>query len=145
MSIIKQQIFLTILSIFFMNVASNAQQALFGGQQIISPEIGEDHSVTFRFVAPNADSIQVTGDFLPTVKMQTPYGEMDAPGKADLVKGENGIWTYKTQSLSSELYSYSFIVDGLTTTDPSNPFLIRDVASVTNIFINLSEFVPELF
>jgi len=33
------------------------------------------------------------------------------------------------------LYSYSFIIDGCTTTDPNNPFIVRDVASVTNIFI----------
>jgi enterochelin esterase family protein len=33
------------------------------------------------------------------------------------------------------LYSYSFIIDGFKTTDPNNPFIVRDVASVMNIFI----------
>src|SRR5690606_32656240 len=50
-------------------------------------------------------------------------------------KDDQGVWTYKSEPLKPELYGYSFIVDGFTTTDPNNPFLIRDVASVTNILI----------
>ncbi len=114
---------------------TSGQQALFGGNQIVSPEIHEDNSVSFRLFAPMADSVQITGDFLPTVKTQTPYGEMDLPGKADLVKEDNGVWTFTSKVLDPELYSYSFIVNGLNMTDPGNPFLIRDVASVTNVFI----------
>lgn len=121
------------ISIFQSEVV--AQEALFGAQQITSPEIHDDSSVTFRFVAPNAKSVKVTGDFLPTEKMETPRGPMDGPGKADLVKDDKGVWSFTSTSLSPELYSYSFIVDGLKVTDPNNPFLIRDVASVTNVFL----------
>jgi len=121
-----------ILSIF---ASANAQEALFGNQPILSPEIHGDKSVTFRFLAPNADSVQVTGDFLPTVKAESPFGMVDAPGKAHLVKDGKGIWSYTTGPLNPELYNYSFVVDGLSSIDPNNPFLIRDVASVTNIFI----------
>ena len=117
------------------SVTLKAQEALFRAQQIISPDIHDDSSVTFRLFAPNAESVQITGDFLPTVKMETPMGEMDGPGKADLVKDENGVWVYRSEVLKPELYNYSFIIDGFTTTDPNNPFLIRDVASATNIFI----------
>ncbi|WP_373398186.1 alpha/beta hydrolase-fold protein [Algoriphagus halophilus] len=114
---------------------SYAQEALFGTQQITSPEIHEDGSVTFRFFAPEAEKIEVTGDFLPTVKVETPRGMMDAPGKAELLKDDKGVWSFTSQPLSPELYNYSFIIDGLRSTDPNNPFLIRDVASITNIFI----------
>ncbi len=126
--------FLVILLVLI-GVNSHAQEALFGGQSIVSPEINKDNTVTFRLQAPFADSVFVTGDFLPTVKISTPRGEMDGPGKAALTKDENGIWVYKTGKLAPELYSYSFVVDGLGIKDPSNPFLIRDVASVTNIFL----------
>jgi len=113
-----------------------AQQALWGGQEIVSPEINPDNTVTFRYVAPKAIRVQVTGDFLPSEKVQTPMGEFDGPGFADLVEGENGLWEFTTPfSLTPELYSYSFIVDGLKTHDPNNVYQIRDVASVTNIFI----------
>lgn len=112
-----------------------AQQALWGGTQIVSPEIHKDHSVTFRFLAPNADTVRITGDFLPTEKMKTQWGEFEVPGKALLSKDDKGIWTFTSAPLKSDLYSYSIIVDGLTVTDPNNVYLIRDVASVFNIFI----------
>lgn len=50
-----------------------AQQALWGGSKIVSPEVNQDNTVTFRFVAPKAIKVQVTGDFLPTRKIQTPF------------------------------------------------------------------------
>ncbi len=131
----KSKLFLLVVFVLSTGASLFAQQALFGGQQIVSPEISADNAVTFRLVAPDAQSVLVTGDFLPSEKVQSPMGEMDAPGKAELEKDENGVWSFTSEPLSSELYSYSFIVDGFTTTDPNNPFLIRDVASVTNIFI----------
>ena len=130
----KRKLFL-LFSLTFSVAVVFAQQALFGGQQIISPEIHEDHSVTFRLNAPDAESVMVTGDFLPTEKVQTPMGEMEGPGKAEMIKNDKGIWTYTSEPLKSELYDYSFIIDGFTTTDPSNPYLIRDIASVSNYFI----------
>jgi enterochelin esterase family protein len=126
---------LFLFSAFLLAFVTHAQEALFRAQNIISPEIHADNTVSFRIHAPNATAVQITGDFLPTAKMDTPMGQMDGPGKASLTKIENGVWEFKTEPLGPELYNYSFIVDGLTTTDPSNPFLIRDVASVTNIFI----------
>ena len=131
----KKQTLLLVVSIIFMHMSTYSQQALWGGQEIISPEINDDNSVTFRLFAPEVTAVQITGDFLPTEKMQTPYGEMDAPGKAELTKDEKGVWSYTTNTLTPELYGYSFIIDGLTIADPNNPFLIRDVGTVTNIFL----------
>ncbi|WPR76832.1 esterase [Algoriphagus sp. NG3] len=131
----NKNLLLSFLLLFLIGITAQAQEALFGAQQITSPEIHEDSRVTFRMFAPNAEKVQVTGDFLPTVKMETPMGEMDGPGSADLTKDDKGIWSFTTESLDPELYSYSFIVDGLKITDPNNPFLIRDVASVTNVFL----------
>ena len=126
------------LSIAFLmiGVIAFAQQALFGGSQLVSPEIHPDNTVTFRLLAPKAVKVQITGDFLPKAKMQTERGLIDIPGTTDLVEKENGVWEYTTpEPLPSELYSYSFIVDGFKTNDPSNVFLNRDVKSITNIFI----------
>lgn len=112
-----------------------AQQALWGVPTIVSPEVNNDKTVTFRLNAPGAKRVQVTGDFLPTQKITTPYGVFDAPGFADLRKTENGLWEYTSPALAPELYSYSFVVDSLKMPDPSNVYQIRDVASITNIFI----------
>ncbi len=105
----------------------NAQEAIFRVNDIVSPEIAADNKVTFRVYAPNAKSVKVSGDFLP------PEGFM--PGAATMTRDAKGLWTYTTGALAPELYSYGFVLDSFRTTDPSNPFLVRDVASITNIFI----------
>lgn len=117
-------------------VPAMAQQAIWGVPQVKSPEVNVDKTVTFRLLAPDAKDVKVTGDFLPAEKIQTPKGEFDAPGSAALTKGDNGMWEFTTTGpLDPELYSYSFIIDGFKTTDPSNVFIIRDTASVTNVFL----------
>ena len=127
------------ISIILFSISSFAQQALWGGQDIISPEIHPDNTVTFRFSAPKAIQVKVTGDFLPPTKSKVKFGdnemEMESAGIADMVEGENGIWEFTSDVLAPELYSYNFIVDGITVKDPNNVYMIRDVASVTNIFI----------
>ena len=118
-----------ILALFIINISAFAQQALWGQQNIVSPEIHENNTVTFRLKAPKAIKVEVTGDFLPT-------GKNGDAGKASLTENKDGVWEFTTnEPLASELYSYSFIVDGLKTQDPSNVYMIRDVASVTNVFI----------
>jgi enterochelin esterase family protein len=115
---------------------TSAQQALFGGQNIISPEIHSDNRVTFRLQASQANSVKVTGDFLPTQRRETGSGTIDVPGTAALAKNAQGVWEYTTpQALQPELYSYTFIIDGARVTDPNNVYMIRDVASVTSVFI----------
>lgn len=118
------------------SIGAMAQQALWGAPQFKSPEVNADKTVTFRFHSPEATDVKVTGDFLPTQKIDTPYGQFDGPGSASLVKGDGGMWEYTTSApLSPELYSYSFIVNGVKINDPSNVFQIRDTGSVTNVFL----------
>lgn len=92
---------------------------------IISPEITETE-VTFRFMAPQADSVKITGGFTPTVKMKTQWGEMDVPSAVDMTKDENGLWSITMPAPEAELYTYSFIVDGVSLNDPNNILLQRD-------------------
>ena len=113
--------------LMLLNISTEAQQALFGGQEIISPEVNKNNTVTFRVNAPNAKEVKLSGDWMPA--------EGWTPGSVPIQKNDSGIWEYTTDVLEPELYSYSFSIDGFKTTDPNNPFLIRDVASVTNIFI----------
>lgn len=130
----KKILFLSVM--LLMCTFTFAQQALWGGAPVVSPEINANNTVTFRLKAPKAVKVQLTGDFLPTQKIKTPYGEFDAPGVANLTEGKDGVWEFTTpEPLKPELYSYSFIVDDLKMMDPSNVYMIRDVASVTNVFI----------
>lgn len=118
---------LIVIGLLVLSTAGFSQQALWGGEEIISPEIHEDNTVTFRFSAPNAKEVKVLGDWMPTKDWVITPEAME--------KNENGIWTYTTDKLLSDLYSYSFIVDSLSVKDPNNVYLIRDVASVKNVFI----------
>lgn len=129
----KKCIFSTCM--LLISLTTFAQQALWGGQNLISPELHSDKSVTFRYFAPNAKNVFVTGDFLAPQKVDSPYGKVDAPGSVELIKNGDGVWEFTSSTLSPELYSYTFIVDGIRTTDPNNVYLIRDVASLTNVFL----------
>lgn len=116
--------------------SASAQQALFGGQMPQSPEIHADKTVTFHCMAPEAHKVQITGDFLPTKKVDTPMGKYDMPGVADLKKDEKGVWSFTTTApLAPELYSYTMMVDGASVTDHLNVYTVRDIANVSNYFL----------
>lgn len=118
---------ITLASAALLQLASVAQEGLWGGPELVSPEIHENHSVTFRLEAPGAREVTLSGDWMPQ--------EGFIPGSVTMQKDENGTWSHTTGVLDPELYGYFFTVDGLRINDPGNPFLHRDIATVTNIFI----------
>jgi len=122
----KRQLFLILLA-GFIAVSANAQQLSAGRNQIISPEIHPDNTVTFRLNAPNATTVTLSGDWMTSEGFRRVTKEM--------VKGPDGIWNYTTEALSPELYTYSYNVDGISMKDPSYAHTIRDVANVMNYFI----------
>ncbi|MBR1414442.1 MAG: esterase [Prevotella sp.] len=101
-----------------------AQQALFDQNNLTSPEVNADGTVTFRLFAPKAVTAEVTGDFLP-----------EGQSSAAMKEGQGGVWTYTTPALPPEMYSYRFRVNGMDVLDPSNVYRCRDIASFQNIFI----------
>lgn len=130
------KIFALTLACVLSVVSLAAQQNLWQGEPLKSPEVNADGSVTFRFFAPEARQVKVTGDFLPEVKVRWEHGEAMVAGEAELKRGRDGVWEYRTEALKSELYFYSFIVDGMRDVrDPSNIYMMRDVGSQMNYFI----------
>lgn len=120
------------LAVFVIN--ANAQQNLFGGQDIKSAVVNPDNSVTFRFIAPDAKMVEVAGDFAEKAEAN-PIGGMVGTGLIPMTKDEKGVWTLTTKPLPSELYNYLFVVDGIATADPNNPYVYRDFATVSNVFV----------
>ena len=118
-------------------VSASAQEKLFQSANVQSPVVNADGTVTFSLFAPKAVKVEVTGDFLPTKKMEVPgFGTVEQPGVAQLKEGQDGVWTYTTDKLAPELYSYTFNIDGMTgVKDPANIYVNRDIVSFTNIFI----------
>ena len=85
----------------------------------MSPEVHADHTVTFRFRAPNAKVVNVTIEGSKPAAMQV---------------DEKGIWTYTTPALEPDIYGYTFNADGVTLMDPNNslmkPNLINNSSAV---------------
>lgn len=122
-----KRLFISIAAIVFACLAAQAQQALWSRSAVVSPQINDDGSVTFRLNAPETRKAIVAGDFTTREGKDIGFGEM--------TRNEQGVWEFTTPPLRSELYSYTFVVDGVRMCDPSNVYINRDVASVMNILI----------
>lgn len=118
---------LVILLVFFNVSIVLGQEAIFSSTEITSPTINEDHSVTFQIKAADANELFIMGDWLPK--------ENNKVKPIPMVKDTNGIWTYTSTPITSDLHTYNIIIDGLITTDPNNAFVMRDVSSIMNFFL----------
>ncbi len=76
---------------------------------VVSPQVEESGSVTFRLSAPEAKSVQVAGQW--------------PSGTVELTKDENGVWSATVENLPKGVWEYSFRVDGVSMIDPANASL----------------------
>jgi enterochelin esterase family protein len=79
--------------------------------------------VTFRILAPQAESVRVSGGDIPG----------NGPG-APMTKGENGIWEATLGPIAPGAYRYNFNVNGVTTIDPRNPSISESNNNVWSMF-----------
>lgn len=104
---------LVCMSVF---LGSFAQElANFRRVRIVSPEIGEDTTITFRIQAPQAKLVRLYGSWMPSFT-----------SSMNMFEDSAGIWSIRIPAPSPELYTYNFIVDGLVVYDGNNIFLQRD-------------------
>ena len=131
---------LILLSAILLGMTASAQQALFDSRSIESPVINADGTVTFRYQAPKAGKVTLSGDFLPVQHLEFEMNGQkmayDAPGVAELREGPGGVWEYTTPfAVEPEMYTYTFTVDGNQVIDPNNVFVNRDIASLTSVLL----------
>ena len=81
------------------------------GTSVVSPEVNDDHTVTFRLRGANVNSVTVSGTMF--------VGE-EAGRRIPLVKGADGIWSVTVGPLVPDIYIYSLQVDGVNIVDPAN-------------------------
>ena len=74
-----------------------------------------EQGITFRFNAPKARKVQVSASWLG-------YN----PAAAEMTQGQDGVWSVTLPLPAPELYTYNFVVDGVTMLDPVNVFVQRD-------------------
>ena len=129
---------LMIVAFCLTGMAAHAQQNLSWGQgpQVASPDVHADNTVTFNLIAPEAQKVQITGDFLPSKKVVFNGATFDAPADpVDLVKNDKGVWSFTTEALKPELYTYNMIVDGVKIIDPLNVYNIRDINNLFSVLL----------
>lgn len=90
----------------------------------LSPSIGTDGSVTFRFSAAQATSVEVKGSF------PNPY----QPETVKLARNSEGEWVGTSSPLMPDMYSYNIYVDGISAMDPGNAHFRRDAGRLSNTF-----------
>lgn len=88
-----------------------------------APLIAPDHTVTFRFKAPNAALVQLNAAV--SAQMAKPAGSTpasDNPGQWNMpmTKGPDGVWSLTIGPLEPDVYRYSFLLDGVRVLDLDN-------------------------
>lgn len=78
-----------------------------GARPVPSPEISADRHVTFRLRAPEAKSVELSGEFMRGASQP-------------LVKDADGVWSITVGPVAPEIYAYNFTIDGIKTIDPGN-------------------------
>lgn len=123
----KKIISLAVAAVLAFGAANSQELANFnfgGGAQTKSPEINGE-KVTFRLNANYATIVNLVGSW-----MDNAYGS-----GIPMQKGPNGIWEITVDTPSPEIYTYNFVVDGVSVNDPQNYFVQRDGTRYLNMLI----------
>lgn len=126
------------LNVFLLNLPALAQPAArtprgFGrqGPLVVSPEVTADRKVSFRILAPKAESVRLSAGDIPEVGQG-----------ADLAKGTNGVWEVTLGPIAPGAYRYNFAVDGVAVIDPRNPNTSESNENVWSlVYVPGSEFM----
>lgn len=77
----------------------------------ISPEVYDDHRVTFRVKAPDAREVLLSGSILLGLKTEKPI---------PFTKADDGLWNLTVGPMTPEIYYYKLLIDGMSVVDPAN-------------------------
>jgi len=107
-----------------------------GGAQappVVSPEVKSDRSVTFRILAPNAQSVRVSGGDMPQLAGGGRGADPAAPPRGQMTRGADGVWSVTVGPVDPGAYRYNFNVDGVTVIDPRNPSISESNTNVWSL------------
>ena len=85
------------------------------GANLVSPDVRDDGTVTFRLKAPDARTVALTGG---PILLAIGNGNTPIPFE----KGADGIWSLTVGPLKPNMYIYRLLVDGVAVVDPANTF-----------------------
>jgi enterochelin esterase family protein len=90
------------------------------GQQILSPIVHPDRTVTFNLRAPNALKVEVS---------------LESGQRFAMTKGEKDVWTVTTPALMPDIYGYTFRVDDVSMVDPLNGDMKSNALNPSNMVL----------
>jgi len=96
---------------------------------LLSHEVHPDRSVTFRFKDVSGAKVGLN---LEGVAKPIP-----------MVLGTGGVWSYTTQPLAPEIYSYSFLVGDQQRVDPENHLLIQSLVFSPSSLVEVPGEAPQ--
>ena len=105
-------------------------------EELRSPTVNKDHSVTLNLKSENAKKVEVSSD----LKFKESVGQAGPGGLGSfspMKKISNDVWTATSMPMLPGRYSYVLLVDGLYVLDPLNPF-IRQVPTTQGVNVRIN-------
>ncbi|MFN8259001.1 MAG: alpha/beta hydrolase-fold protein [Bacteroidales bacterium] len=112
------------LALVISTLTTYVQGQNFGQKPILSPEFLTDGKITFRCFAPEAKKVEISGNWMQG------WGT-----KVGLARNDTGMFELTIDALPSEIYTYSYFVDGVKTIDPNNASTVRDGTRYESSFL----------
>ncbi len=103
--------------VFFAIISVFTTLVMWANGYVVNP----NSTITFTIKAPKADTVKVAGSF--------------SRGGLEMIKDDSGVWSVTTDTIEADMQYYWFVVDGVKTIDPENPFTVRDEDMLFNILL----------
>jgi enterochelin esterase family protein len=103
---ITVQSFKAVLIAGMLNVSGIASGQPRSGPVVVSPQVKDDNTVVFQYLAPDAKEVKLSAQF---EKEPVP-----------MTRDASGIWSISVGPVKPDMYPYHFIVDGIRVADPRN-------------------------
>ena len=94
------------------NPQKNIENLVPYGANVISPEVKEDHTITFRLKAPQAKQVELTGGPILLA--------LKSKANIPFSKANDSTWTLTVGPIKPDIYVYRFVLDGVSIVDPNN-------------------------
>jgi enterochelin esterase-like enzyme len=120
-----------------------------GGPAVVSPQIQADGRVTFRLLAPQAQSVTVSGDVNGGLVADAsappapapPAGGRGGTPAVTMTKGGNGVWEGTTvRAVKPGAWRYTFNVDGMPAIDVRNTRTSPSQTQVNSLLVVPGDF-----
>ncbi len=99
-----------------------------------SPEVDAQGKVTFRLYAPQAQQVKLQAEGRDATPGITPEQLKTESERSSMTKDPDGVWSIQIGPIQPGVYRYTFLVDGVQTTDPRNPLSSESLNFVRSMY-----------